>query len=123
MSIPGNALIEFLKAEGIALYDNLAGGPASAQSTALPLLAQANRVTSAIANASFQLKSLSTGEGDCAVFVINDSTQTIQIYPAVGEKQNGVANAALAIPSTDIGIFFPVFNRLGGPDWRSAAIA
>jgi hypothetical protein len=123
MSLANQALLFNIALLGTPIYDNLAGGPAAAQATALPLLGEMNRVTVAAANASYILKSIRSSEASTIVFLVNDSANSVNIYPAVGENMNGVANAAFAVPAGQSGICVLVPNKLGGPDWRSNVIA
>ena len=44
------------------------------------------------------------------------------VFPAVGEQNNGVNNSALNIPAGQSGIFVRVPNNIGTAGWRSVAI-
>lgn len=123
MSLANNALLLNMALLGTPLYDNLVGGPAAAQATALPLPGEMNRVTAGAANQSFILRSIRTAEASTLTILVNDGPNACQVFPAVGENQNGVANAALSIPAGQSGFFVLVPNKLGGPDWRSNVVA
>jgi hypothetical protein len=123
MSLANTALLFNMGLLGTPLYDNLLGGPAAAQATALPLPGEMNRVTAGANNQSFILRSIKSGEASTMTVVVNDGPNACQVFPAVGENQNGVANAALSIPAGQSGLFVLVPNKLGGPDWRSNVIA
>ena len=99
-------------------------GATSTQTAATPVNGRVVRVpgtapTNGTANSSMILKPLAD-VGQTPIWVINDSAVTIQVYPAVGETQNGVANAALAIAAGRAGVFVA---SLSAADWRSAVIA
>lgn len=123
MSLPNTALLFNMALMATPLYDNLLGGPASTQATALPMPGEMNRVTAGAANQSLILRSIKSSEASTIVFLVNDSPGAVVVFPAVGENQNGVANASLSIPAGQSGIFVMVPNKLGGPDWRSNVIA
>jgi hypothetical protein len=59
--------------------------------------------------------------------VVNDSPNTINVYPAVGEKTNGSLNTAAAITAGASGFFIPVLNSANNYpstlDWRTAVIS
>lgn len=124
MSLINTSLFYNLAYTIVAFEDNLAGAANNVQAGATPLRCEVNRVTKSGATTnSFILKSILTGDASVLTWVINDSANTINVFPFVGDKQNGVANAGLAIAAGASGIFSLVPNALGGPDWRSAAIA
>lgn len=133
MSVANDALLVNLGLNQFPVYDNL-NSSVTAQGTATRLLGAVNRVTTAAANGSFVLPSLVSLEADSGlIFVINDSAQTIKVFPFTGETNGGVANASLSIPTGQSGIFVAVTaakTAKGGGiapgsfanDWRSAAI-
>jgi hypothetical protein len=112
---------------GNRFMSEVSGGPAAAQATAMRLNNTYSRCTKAAANASFILPSIGTGEANEIMMVINDSASTINIYPAVGEKNNGSANGAITIAAGTTGVFVPVLNSVynypSTLDWRSASIS
>lgn len=124
MSLINTSLIYNLGLTNVAFVDNLVGAANNVQAGATPLTSEVNRVTKSGATTnSFILKSILTGDASTLTFVVNDSANTVNVFPFVGEKQNGVANAGLAIAAGASGIFSMVPNSLSGPEWRSAAIA
>lgn len=124
MSLINASLIYNLAGTAVAFNDNLSGAANNAQAGAAPLTSEVNRVTKSTSTLnSFILKSILTGDASVLTWVINDSANSINVFPFVGEKQNGVSNAGLAIAAGASGVFSMVPNSLGGPEWRSAAIA
>lgn len=123
MSLANLGLIYNLALLATPILDNQATGPASAQTTALPVAAEAIRVTSSAANGSLILRSIKTGEASTMTFVINDSANTIVVFPSVGESLNGTTNASISIAAGVSGLFVFVPQKLGGPDWRGNTIA
>jgi hypothetical protein len=129
MSIANDSLMYVLGLLGFALDDNLRLTQTS-QALADPVRSEVNRITSAVANGAMQLKSSLSNDAPPVCFVLNDSAQTVKVFPATGENQGGVANASLSIPAGQGGIFIRVpvqTARAGGAvnatlDWRSAVI-
>lgn len=123
MSLINVSLKYNLAGTAVAFVDNLVGAANNVQAGATPLTSEVNRVTKSTASLnSFILKSILSGDASVMTYVINDSANTVNVFPAVGENQNGVANAGLAVAAGASGVFCMVTNALGGPDWRSAAI-
>lgn len=119
------ALFNLAQLPGSNVVDGLRSAVAASQAAAPNLPAKVNRVQQASANGSFILDSLIDGDSQGSVWVLNESTQTINVFPFVGEKMDGVANQVKAIPTGCVGIFIPVVNGLGAlgltpGDWRSA---
>jgi hypothetical protein len=131
MSTTNDAMLYNLGVDAFPVVDNLAAMNANAQNTATPLLGAANRVVTSVSNGSCILPSiLSNASSNALLFVVNDSPNTIKVYPAAGENQNGVANATLSVPTGQSAIFMkvpPATSKGGGgggtTDWRSAVIA
>lgn len=123
MSLANTALRFNIALLGTPIVEGVATGPAAAQATALPVVAEAVSVLASAANGSLIMKSIKSGEASTMVFVINDSPNSIQVFCASGENMNGVANAQLTIPTGQSGLFVMVPNKLGGPDWRANVIA
>lgn len=105
-------------------------GAPTIQVGAQPVLGAFNRITAGVAGGSYTLPPIGTGDaGDPIVILANESGQSQNVFPAVGEKQNGVANQVLAVPAGQVAVFFRVPNSLPpnnltvGPDWRSAVIS
>jgi hypothetical protein len=127
MTVANTALLYNLGLTQFPVYDDLASTVVSSQVGATQLIGEACRVTSAVANGSFILKSLLTLDGPPLVFVINDSAQAIRVYPFLSvpspESVNGSANSFLSIPTGQSGIFISVPNAKGATqDWRAAVI-
>jgi hypothetical protein len=114
-----------LQAFNSANVEAVAGLPA-AQGTATRLTHLLTRCTKAAATGSFILPSISTGEANEPMVVVNDTGVTINIYPAVGEKTNGSVNGVFAITTGASGICIPVvnstYNYPSTLDWRCAVI-
>ena len=130
MSTANDALLVALGQEGIQVYDCL-GAPNTAQATATKCIGQANRFTTSVAggSAAAVLPSVVSNEAQFMVFVINDTPNTIKVFPFTGENNNGAGNGTLSIPAGQSGIFIrvpPAVGKGGGgggtTDWRSAAI-
>ena len=122
-----SALLGFALMGNFPVNDNQIGLAAGTQANATPLMASLTRAVQGAANASFQLKSILSGEAGAQtlVVVVNDTPGAIVVFPAVGERQNGVANASLSIPSGNTGIFIkvPVWMNGGLAEWRSNVVA
>jgi len=128
MSVANTALLYNLGLLAFPVIDNLSSTVATATQTgAIALVGELHRVTKAVSTGSFILKSLISNEAPPLVFVVNDSAQTINVYPTVGETMNGVANAAFQITTGTSGIFIaiPTAHLAKGAssvDWRAALI-
>jgi hypothetical protein len=82
------------------------------------------RCNAGASNAGLTLPSILTSEAEAPVVVVNDSANTIKVYPASGEKINGALNTAVSLTTGQVIVLFPDFNWLGGTlDWRGAAIS
>ena len=103
------------------LNDDLGSTVNAAQAGATALTSAFNRVTSGAATASFILKSMITIEAPRLCIVVNDGPNSINIYPAVGETMNGVANAALAVAAGATAFLF-MTSESGVKDWRGNTI-
>lgn len=107
--------------------DETAGGPGNVttQAGATAIIGEAVRVTRGptIGN-SLVLKSVLSGDASPMTFVVNDGPNSINVYPAPGEFNNGTQNQVLAVPAGQSGIFIRVPNNLAGSSsgWRSAVI-
>jgi len=118
MSLVNVALQQFLN---LPTFDNQVSTAINTQTGAPVLVGQKNRMTAGSTTQSFCLESIITGEASQdIVWVINDSPGAVNIFPAVGENQNGVANASLSIAAGRAGVF--VRSKNPSPDWRSAVI-
>jgi hypothetical protein len=104
--------------------NDVVAGAASAQGTAQPVVGLQTRVKVSAASGSLVLGSLLSRETPVQFhFVVNETAGAVLVYSALGETQNGVANASLSIPSGQSAIFVPVANSAGTIDWRSSVIA
>ena len=123
MSVANTALLYNLGLLAFPVTDDLTAGPASTQNGAPVLNGELCRCVSSGVNGSFMLKSLLTQDAPPLVFVVNDSPNTIKVYPFTGENVGGSGNSPLSIPAGQSGIFISVPNAKGGTqDWRSAVI-
>jgi hypothetical protein len=124
MSLVNTTLKNTLYLYRFTMQDNLSAAANAVQVGAAPIPGSASRCTlSGAAANSFILDRILSGEAaDELIFMINDSANTINVFPAVGENQNGAANAGLAIAAGRSAIFVRIPNDQGGPDWRSAVI-
>jgi hypothetical protein len=124
MSLVNTTLKNTLHMYRFVMNDNLAAAGNAVQTAATPVPGSASRCTlSGAAANSFILDRILSGEAaDELIFMINDSANTINVFPAVGENQNGAANAGLAIAAGKSAIFVRISNDQGGPDWRSAVL-
>src|SRR5260370_14997466 len=132
MSLANDSLMVALGQEGIILTEDNIILVGTTQATAYPVRGQFVRVTTSAAGGALQLKSILSNEAPYMWWVINDSANSINVFPFLStsfpEKQGGVNNAALAIPAGQSGYGFKVSQtgRGGGAqntiDWRSAPI-
>jgi hypothetical protein len=122
-STANNALRVNLGLDGFYCLDDVTASSTTTQAGATAITAECTRVTLSPANGSLILRSLTTLDAPPIVFVVNDSANTIKVYPATGENLSGTQNASLSIPSGESGIFVSVPNGNGDTqDWRSAVI-
>ncbi len=127
MSVANTALLYNLGLLAFPVVDNLSSTVAAAQAGATALVGELHRVTKAASTGSFILKSLTSEEAPPLVFVVNDSAQTINVYPTVGETMNGGANTAFQITAGTSGIFIAISTAqlakgASSVDWRAALI-
>ena len=79
-----------------------------------------NRFTRVVtAGDSAQLPSMTDREIDAHVIVINDTANSMNVFPAAGENMNTVVNAAAAVPANSAA-FFMMQRSLA--NWRSATL-
>jgi hypothetical protein len=132
MSIVNDALLATLPNLGVFLYDDLAAKGTTA-ATAQILRGQANRFISAVASGAAVLPSLAVIDAPPFMFVINDSTVALTVFPAGTETIMGV-NASQSVPAGQAAFLLAVYPmRLakggGQPpasiknDWRFTAIS
>jgi hypothetical protein len=121
MSVINNALVfhfgRSLQGFG-GLLDNL---PAAA--TGAPLKSGATQVTST-AGGSTLLKSISRGEANAVVFVVNNGGAAWTVGPQSGDTLNG-GSTPLSIPAGQSAICVPDLNNSGvsSNDWRCAVLS
>lgn len=119
MSVTNSNLLIHLGRMRYNIDDDRSGGALAAQAGAAPLLNAATRCTvSSAATASFILPDILTNEADGIIWVLNDSANSINVYPFIGQNMNGGANAALAVAAGGFGVFSRVSST---SDWRAAA--
>jgi hypothetical protein len=94
---------------GMAQTDNLSALNAASQTTATRLNSKICRVVTSVSTGSVILPQQLTGEnGPAPVIVINDSPNSINLYPAAGETINALsANTAFAVPSLQTAVCIP----------------
>lgn len=100
------------------LDDNRTTGPASTQATAAPCISPATRFQNSVANGSAILPDMLTNSGnETLTFVLNDSANSIVVYPFGSQTINGGATP-LTIAAGGFGFFMRIFSTL---DWRAQA--
>jgi hypothetical protein len=129
MSTANDALLYNLAISGFPVTDDAGAPNANSQSTGTPVVGDLLRVVTSVSNGSVTLKSSVSNDAPPLCFVVNDSPNTIKVYPFSGESLNGTLNLALSVPSGQSGIFVripPATSRGGGGggtvDWRAAVI-
>lgn len=118
MSTTNTSLMGHLGRHRISIDDNKTAGTASSQTGANAITSQLSRITSAIANGSVILQDMLTNVAPSIIWVLNDSANTIQVYPYSGQNVNGSLNTPLAIAAGGFGFFSRVQANL---DWRAQA--
>jgi hypothetical protein len=123
MSVNNTALLFNLAMQGFLVNDgNIAQG--STQASAIRINGDLIRIVGGATNSGLLLPSVLSCEAAWITFIVNDGPNTVKIYCAPGENQNGVANAALSIPAGQAGVFSPILNSKGGTiNWSSAVMA
>lgn len=127
MSLANDSLRNSLALQGWVIDDDQTAGGATGvtvQAGATAVLGEGIRVTRGGAGASLVMKSVLSGDAAALTFVINDGPNSINVFPAPGEFNNGGANQVLAVPAGQSAIFVRVPNNLAGSSsgWRSAVI-
>lgn len=125
MSAINNGVMRAVRDRGFSALDNavcddLYSSVGASQSGATALSGALHRVTKGAATASFMLKAMLM-EAPRIVIVVNDGPNSINVYPAVGDTMNGVANAAQAIAAGATGIFVHT-KEAGVTDWRAGTV-
>lgn len=99
------------------------------QAGAIPIRGAFTRVAQGIAGGSLVLPRILAEDASPPIVVVaNEGSNSINVFPALGEKSAGVANQVLAVPAGQIAVFIRVPNSLppndlrAGPDWRCAVI-
>jgi hypothetical protein len=127
MSLANSALLNSLALQGTPLQDcETAGGAtgSTVQAGATAIIGTAIRVLRGAAGTSLIQKSVLSGDAAPQVFVINDGPNSINVYPAPGEFNNGTANQVLACPAGQSQTWIRVPNNLAGSSsgWRSCVV-
>jgi hypothetical protein len=128
--------LEALGLDGYNFGDDLfiGSGAPIVQAGAVAIKASAHRVAKNLtANAALILRSLLSNEyGGSLVWIVNDSTNDIRVYPFVGENLNGAANSFLTVTAGNAAVLMriPTQTKRGGGtfgggtlDWRGVLIS
>jgi hypothetical protein len=133
-ALTNDALLEALAADGWPVGDEvfIPAAAGTTQAAGLPFKSAAHRVTAnGTASASMTLKSLLSNEAPGLVWLINDSANTVAVFPFAGEKMIGVANASFLVTAGNAAVFVAIpvqIKRKGGTsgggttDWRASLI-
>ena len=100
--------------------DDLVTSTANAQVAATPIRNAVSRVTVATASGSLILPDILTNVAEDMIWVLNDTAQTINVFPFSAGSINGAANTALSLTTGQAAVF--IRDRANN-DWRSAAIS
>lgn len=127
MSLANDSLRNSLALQGWVIDDDqTAGGTtgSTVQAGATAIISEGIRVLRGAAGTSLVLKSVLSGDAAPMTFVINDGPNSINLFPAPGEFNNGGANQVLAVPAGQGAICIRVPNNLAGASsgWRSSVI-
>jgi hypothetical protein len=127
MSTTNNAVLFIAAQQNGAATVEVSSSIAAAQAGATRLTNNLSRCKQAVASGSFVLPQIGSGEASREMLLVNDSPNTVNVYPWVGEKLNGTVNAALSIASGATGIAYPVLNSTynypSTLDWRATVIS
>jgi hypothetical protein len=131
MSLANDSLLEALAASGYTNQELFATN-ANSQNTAVRIMEQVVRVIGGVSNGSIVLPSILSGDAGSMPlgWVVNDSPNTIKLFPFTGESQNGVTNGSLSV-SAGAAIFYykePAATRKGGgqtgtTNWHSNTVS
>jgi hypothetical protein len=115
VSLTNDSALYNLGISGFTVQDNLSW-QTTTQATAAAISTEVSRVLQSAASGAGILPSIGMNAAQPFYFVLNDSAQTIDVYPWNGEKLNGTANQAFPIAAGAFGIFMqePVQTRRGG---------
>jgi hypothetical protein len=114
MTIVNDSTLQAFLELQLPMLDNLmATAQASSflQGSTVCLRSQINRFTSVASTGTAVLPQMATGEADPFIVVVNDGANSMNVYPFVGEKQNGATSAfgattaALAVPAGQSAVF------------------
>lgn len=104
-----NALLSALRGPWPSLVNDdifIAAGVTTQAAATAVARSGANRVVSAPSGGAILLPAmLNADEGGDIVFVINDSANSINVFPMPGETMLGAANAAFAVAAGAFGMF------------------
>jgi hypothetical protein len=130
MSLVNDSLLVMLGQEGFTNQECTAPN-ANSQNTGFRATAPVLRVTGGVANGSVVLPSQLSNEAANPIgWIINDSGNTIKLFPASGENQNGTLNASLSISNGQSAFYFkePAVTGKGGgtvgtTNWHSSTLS
>lgn len=118
MSTTNTSLLGHLGRQRFSLDDDKTAGSASSQAGATAITSAVSRITSAVASGSVVLRDMLTNDAPSPLmWVLNDSANTIQIYPFGAQTINGSANP-LAVVAGGFAFLSRVQANL---DWRGQA--
>jgi hypothetical protein len=130
MSLANDALLFALANLGFTNQEVTA--PNTAQGAATRISENVMRVIAGVSNGAVVLPSLLSNEAGSlpAGWVINDSPNTIKLFPFTGESHNGSANASLSISSGAAAFYYkePATTGKGGgqtgtTNWHSNTVS
>lgn len=121
MTVASNAdLRQHLNANLFVLNDDMTATAGGGQGVGPRLNIGMNRFTVVkTAGDSAQLPSINDREIDGHVIVINETANSMNVFPATGDSMNTVANAAAAVAANSAA-FFMMQRSLA--NWRSATL-
>lgn len=129
MSIANDSLLFALAQQGYTNQEVQAN--ATTQATAARVYSQVCRVTASVSNGAVVLGSLLSNEADNVLgWVVNDSPNSIKLFPFTGESQNGSANGSLTIATGTAAFYYkePTTTGKGGGtqgtnNWHSSTVS
>jgi hypothetical protein len=130
MSLANDSLLVAVAASGFTNQEVTA--PNTAQGSATRVSEQVIRIIAGVSNGAVVLPSILSGEAGSLPlgWVINDSPNTIKIFPFTGESQNGVVNQSLSVSSGAAAFYYkePAATGKGGgqtgtTNWHSNTVS
>lgn len=130
MSLANDSLLLALAQEGFTTQECTAPD-ANAQGKGVRVNSTVMRVVAGVSNGSITLGSLLSNDAASPLgWIVNDSPNTIKLFPFTGESQNGVANASLSIATGAAAFYYkePASTGKGGgstgtTNWHSSAVS